>query len=554
MRKRLSLFALSMVFLLSIFVCFVSCNHAPDPEDTATPITEVNINSDYKIIYHEKANKQATNLRKAIYNLCDKTPAMSSDASEPASPNEILIGNTGRAESTAFISELADYTYGVKILASENGTKILIAGKKDDYVADAMNIFIEQYLPKKGEGTALLKLEDTISENSDDKTKDTIMKAQPIQWEGDAAQYALQGGYARLCNLPDGKLGMAYSAGTSIKFSVSSDNGKTWSETYTVASIEKTPLGQIMSTANANVILMENGELMIAFRAHTSSNESYSEFYSSIRFCTSSDGGKTWSNDKIVAENTYKGSKFTGFWEPHMIYIKDGRLAMYYASDCIGGDAENYPFVKDMKYQHIIMHIFDKQTGMFGSPVIASNGEAHNSRDGMPVVCKLSDGSYAMVIESSVMREKYSFIIQILFSEDGIKWTEPKNVFIPSRIDNYAGAPFIVCLDDGRIAISFQGTEGSGTTIASDNVHNSAMNVIISNEKITYSDHDSIGTKSFKKVFYNPFPSTVKNAFSIWSSMLVRDGKLWCVTQYGYNKSSNATVNNGLYIRIGSIK
>jgi len=200
------------------------------------------------------------------------------------------------------------------------------------------------------------------------------------------------------------------------------------------------------------------------------------------------------------------------------------------------------------------MHIYDEQTGRFGAPIIASNGEKHNSRDGMPVVCKLSDGSYAMVIESSVMRGRYSFIIQMMLSEDGISWSDPITVFSPTAVDNYAGAPYIVCLEDGRIVISCQATQGSGTSNSNNNVHNSTMNVIVSEKPVTYADKDTLKEKNFKKVLFNPLVSTIKNSYAIWPAMLVHNGKLICIADCGSNTSATVSSSRGIYIRIGSVK
>ncbi len=539
--------------LFTLLLCCFSCGESTpiDTEEAKAPATE--INAEYKILYEPKYYTHASSIRKTIKELTGSSLEMTSDKDEAQSTHEILIGNTGRAESDAFISELADFEYGVKVVKEDGKVKIVIAGKKADYTADAVSIFLTDYMPTDSSSLALKTTETTKKENTEDKNKDTIMKAQPIQWEDDS-QFSLNGGYARLLDMPDGRLAMAYSSGNAIMFSISSDDGKTWTESYKVAQISQTPLGQPASNANANAVVMANGDIMVAFRCHTPSNTAYTQFYSSIRFCISSDGGKTWSADKTVVENTYNGSKGTGFWEPHMIYVKDGRLAMYYANDCLGGDAKDYPFVKDSIYQHIIVHLYDEATGSFGAPIIASNGEVHNSRDGMPVVCKLSDGSYAMVIESSAYRSNYPFVIQILFSEDGIVWSEPKTVFSPSGNGHYAGAPYITCLEDGRIVISCQATEGSGSTLSSTIHNNSAMNVIISEKPITYADRDTITQKSFKKIFFNPFTSETENSFSIWPAMSVHNGKLYCVAQCGHNTSATSAKSMGLYIRIGNIK
>ncbi len=86
----------------------------------------------------------------------------------------------------------------------------------------------------------------------------------------------------------------------------------------------------------------------------------------------------------------------------------------------------------------------------------------HNSRDGMPVWIPLSNGGYALVIESTHLRNeagRHPFVIQILYSEDGRGWTEPADIYIPRTDNSKAGAPWIAELPDGRLAVSFQTDE-----------------------------------------------------------------------------------------------
>ncbi len=546
--KKLLFLLLSICILLANAV---SCtNDAVSGADTDTSAAEPAVSgiAKYSIIYEPSSKLYATGVKNKIKAITGAEPKCVASSNAEAVEYEILIGDTGRSESTEFISSLKDYEYGVSI----QGKKILIAGKLKDYTEEAVTLFIDDYLPKKGTGTELKKSEDTIMIEEEAKKFDELVASQKITWEG-TSRLVQSGGYARMTTLPDGKLACVYSGGGYIRFCTSDNGGETWNAPINIIRIEKTPTGQTMTLANANIVVMKDGSYMVAFRAHTAGDK-YDAFYSSIRYCISRDNGKTWSADTIVAENNHQGSQFTGFWEPHMIYIKDGRLAMYYASDCIGGTAEGYPFVKSMSYQHIIMHIYDEQNGKFGEPIIASNGENHNSRDGMPVVCKLSDGSYAMVIESSSMKSKYSFIVQILFSEDGISWSAPRNIWVPAVVKNYAGAPFIVTLPDGRIAVSFQATEGSGTTIANNNVNNSVMNVIISNKAVVYADKDTITQNDFERVYFNPIDTELKNAYSVWPAMHVHNGKLYCSADLGVCTSSTGRSGKGIYFRIGTIK
>lgn len=375
-----------------------------------------------------------------------------------------------------------------------------------------------------------------------------------IQWN-DSNIFVKPGGYARMTTLPDGKLACVYTGGGFVRFCTSDDDGLTWNEPVNVIRIPETPTGQKMVLANANIVVMKDGAYMVAFRAHTGGPVGeFTEFYSSIRYCISRDGGTTWSEDITVIENNHVGAEFTGFWEPHMLYVKGGQLAMYYAADCLGGTAEGYPFINDIeKQQHIIVHLYDEAAESFGRPIVASNGIDHGSRDGMPSICELSDGSYAMVIESSSMRPRNAFVVQMLFSEDGITWTEPKNIWIPAGEGHYSGAPFIVALPDGRAAVSFQATEGSSSTLACNKVNNSVMNVIISKRPITYADRDRISQADFDRISENPIQTVKEHAYAIWPAMHVHKGKLYCTADLGSNTSPTGRAPEGVHLRIGTI-
>ena len=382
------------------------------------------------------------------------------------------------------------------------------------------------------------------------------MSANPkIQWN-DSNIFVQSGGYARMTTLPDGRLACVYTGGGYVRYCTSEDDGVTWSSPTNVIRIEHTPTGQKMVLANANIVVMKDGSYMVAFRAHTGGPVGeFSEFYSSIRYCISRDRGATWSEDITVIENDHVGPEFTGFWEPHMLYIKDGVLAMYYAADCLGGPAEGYPFIDDIdKQQHIVLHLYDESTECFGAPIIASNGIDHGSRDGMPSVCRLSDGSYAMVIESSIMKPTHPFIVQLMLSEDGIKWSEPKNIWIPSGEGHYSGAPFVVTLPDGRIAVSFQATEGSGCTLACNKVNNSVMNVILSKAPVSYTDAETISTADFERVDENPIQTPEEHSYAIWPAMHVHKGKLYCSADLGVCTSPTGRSLKGIHLRIGTLK
>ncbi len=546
----------ALLLLLSLSLSLFSCaektpeetdgppdSESADPGIPAELVLASGGESDYVILYsarEEYGRSNATRLYREIREKIGVIIDMKEDAELPEKEETggqkvILVGRTDREESTALRKTLKAGEFIIKA----EGNALYLVGRNEEMTAAAVRYFTSRLVePVKGE----LKLAGGLEVNSRDVT------VSPVEWSGSAVSFS-NGGYARMIGLADGSAVVAYGSGSRIYIKKSAD-GKTWDKEIAVTQPFKSPDGKALSCANANVYELKDGTLMAAYRVHTPSADHYASFYSSIRFSLSKDGGRTWGEPKIVAENTYPGDKFSGFWEPHMIYLPSGKLAVYYASDCIGGTAKGYPFVSSMTYQNIIGHLYDEATETFGEPFVASDGKKHNSRDGMPVLTTLSDGTMAMVIESSHERSTYSFVIRILFSEDGIVWSDPQTIYSPTITKHYAGAPYIITLPDGRIAVSCQATQYSGTTAAETNVNNSIMNVIVSKNKVTYADRDSIGPDAFDKVPVNPFTTT---DYAIWPAMTYYRGKLYCFAQGGTVSPDGKITGSGLYMRTGTL-
>lgn len=361
-----------------------------------------------------------------------------------------------------------------------------------------------------------------------------------LTWEKEQIKIN-NGGYGRLITLKNGKLLAAYDSANAVNLSESEDGGKTWLHPGKMTVPQFGPLGDKLCIANANVIEYAEGCLMIAYRAHSFNTEE--KFYTSIRYQLSKDGGKSWTDPIILCELQREDNSFSGFWEPHMVFLPDGRMAVYYANDCAGPQNADFPYVPDLKSQYIMVHIFDFGTERFGEPIIASDGVKHKSRDGMPVVCPMQGGGMAMVIEANWNKD-YRFIIQMLFSEDGIRWSEPVTVFKPTQNGLYAGAPYVTLLPDGRLAVSCQANENSGAVTGKNAVFNSTMNVIVSKKPVTLENCKDITEADFDKIAEFPLQMG-SESYAIWPAMWVHGEYLLCCAQCGNNNGER----HGLYLR-----
>jgi len=323
-----------------------------------------------------------------------------------------------------------------------------------------------------------------------------------LNWEDDAVTiFAGGGAYPRMYQLKDGTLLCGFDASLGgpnarIAVSRSTDGGRTW--TYPKVAAEK----KGFDCANANFIQLENGDILLAYRAIKGGEKIDAKLLCSI----SHDNGLTWELHSTIIETYGSG----GVWEPHFIMI-DGKVAVFYAND--SESAMGKTGLQNIEFKLL------EEKGWSGRH-IASHGNRTGSRDGMPVVDRLSDGRYVMVVEANDFPD-YVFVTQIKFSPDGLDWSEPlKTIYTPVKkgAGKKAGAPYIVVLPGDILVVSFQTDEdatGSGDGV-------STMKVIYSTDLgETWSDP------------FTPFP-VPDGKSAIWNGMYWANDQLFALTSANY--------------------
>lgn len=235
----------------------------------------------------------------------------------------------------------------------------------------------------------------------------------------------------------DGQLLCAWSFLKKIHTKKSDDGGQTWTKYRVAAAAEG------LNCTNASFFTFE-GRLFLAYRA---TGETEDGFYSSLRVSVSEKNGNSWDDHSIIIENTESSGAFRGVWEPWLGEI-DGKLVCLFSNDSSSVTTK----------QNIEMMTWDGER--WGDRRVISNGEAHQSRDGMPAWCALQGGGYACVIESTKYKDAgHPFAVQLLTSSDGRSWSEPKDIYIPAVNGALAAAPQIAQLADGRLVVTFQTDE-----------------------------------------------------------------------------------------------
>lgn len=127
-----------------------------------------------------------------------------------------------------------------------------------------------------------------------------------------------------------------------------------------------------------------------------------------------------------------------GVWEPCLGYL-NGVLTCFYANDL-------YSVTSQQNIEYL-----QYADGEWTNRTIVTNGEQNNSRDGMPVWIPLKDGGYVCVIEATHNRDaegKHPFTIALVYSKDGVEWSKPYDIDIPTTPFSKAGAPCIAELPD----------------------------------------------------------------------------------------------------------
>ena len=321
--------------------------------------------------------------------------------------------------------------------------------------------------------------------------------------------HTMTGGYPRMAQRADGTLLLTTGSGNIWH---STDKGETWTKqskrtvanAATTATITKDGTEYTfdsLTRANFQPFVVSDGTVLLGYRSHTSSSgyTAGNPFYTSIRVLTSTDGGVTFDGEEILVEDVATG--FYGFWEPFFVQIDENTVACYYADDIN---------VYSTSQQRIAYVTYDITTKTWNkTPKIAiyrGGSDGIDTRDGMPMVTTLIDGTFAMVVEvqdfASWMKvntktgtlgslfptyTNTTFVVGLALSEDGKTWSDPVPVFGAKDLTagNSCAAPSIATLADGRIIITCQDADEYTGDYGESITYMSAMAVAISDEPIT---------------------------------------------------------------------
>ena len=300
--------------------------------------------------------------------------------------------------------------------------------------------------------------------------------------QSNVAALGKAGGYPRIISLKNGEIFMTYSS----KSAISTDNGVNFTNPLTAVTTTADPVeGKNLLKGNLTPIELPNGNVAVFYRAIAAGNNKYS----SIRYKIYNVISKTYGEEKIFLENYNPKNDTTGLWEPTPYFTASGELYVYVSVDISGsasynGIDSNYDLVCTGGYQNIVAvkcSVNGDEITINGRQIVIS-GVSRKSRDGMNVITKLNDGSYAMVFEGTVNN---NYRVFICYSKDMLNFTAPQQVFYNASYSS--GAPYVVTLPDGRIAVSyFTDEDYKGTPV--DGYKGKVMRLYVSNSVVKYGD------------------------------------------------------------------
>lgn len=361
--------------------------------------------------------------------------------------------------------------------------------------------------------------------------------------------------YPRLALLNDRTLIMADMG----RVFFSTNQASSWSNGLLInggcANTQRLPSGAVhkLTRTNWQPFVLPDGSVLLAYRSHSNRKPAKpgDEFYSSIRVMNGDAGAKNFTNELVLVETVV--DTFRGFWEPFMVQLNSDTVALYYSDDHISNSYQTINYflysVKDRRWDPTLR--------------IAVDGKPRRSRDGMPSVVRLKDGSWAMVIETFDYNRVNSghnsvFVVGLTRSKDGKVWTPPVVVAAPHNLDSgkRCSAPFIAALPDGRVAVTYMTDEYYRGDIMAEREGTRVFAMVVSDRPLLYDtrlENSSGGPAPGFAEIKNVFPP-VDNSFQIWNTAFCADGMLYVAGHFGVNADTVRSVGHKIRLRRAPVK
>ncbi|WMJ89209.1 sialidase family protein [Anaerocolumna sp. MB42-C2] len=191
---------------------------------------------------------------------------------------------------------------------------------------------------------------------------------------------------------------------------------------------------------NGQITVLKNEELLLSCRS-VRWQKSYK-----VDVYKSEDGGKRWKFLSTVDENHGQEGELgwpdKGVYEPHLNYISENELAVFYANET--------HVMENTGYSQIISEKISTDNGAtWGEEIfVVWDSERAYARPGMPVFTHMGDGRFIVVFEDGV---DDGYNVHYKTSFDGKTWDEGLGTIIPDQV----GGPYITNLSNNNADFLF---------------------------------------------------------------------------------------------------
>lgn len=211
----------------------------------------------------------------------------------------------------------------------------------------------------------------------------------------------------------------------------------------TGAAIASAPARADVDLANGFLLQLANGALLCAYRHHDG-NGTARTFR--IAVSRSLDYGATWAPLAIIAEGP------VGLWEPYLVTFPSddaGTVRVFYSAELTNGGE-----------QDVVAQTSRDGGATWGAVDVRLH--TPGSRNGMPGVVELADGSLFLVFEGFWSAAGWGhFTVNSLRSFDGgLTWVQPLVIHEPSSPAWNSGSPQVaICPQTAKIVVVFMSNE-----------------------------------------------------------------------------------------------
>jgi hypothetical protein len=345
-----------------------------------------------------------------------------------------------------------------------------------------------------------------------------------INWDSTSLRFVANGGYARMIELKNGKLITVYAASNgNVEVVFSNDKGDHWSDPVVVAAKSN---GIRMDAPD--ILLLYDNSIMVCYNPRPSFHNTDTSKHFAIRIIKSTDEGKTWKEDKLLYQASYRFND--GCWEPAALQLPSGEIQLFFSNEGI---------YQNSNEQNIsLLRSFDNGKTWTTKPEIVSFRKG--SRDGMPVPLYLPKTKEIILsIEDNGFVNFKPYIIRSSVEENWSKTVSGdsrwRNYALKDSLEKnvYAGAPYLRRLSNGNTLLSYQSTQFRK---GAQDIHNAEMVITVGNNEGLNFTNPTI-----------PFKIPA-NATGLWNSITVlKNNSIIALT------STNAFGKTGVWMIAGKV-